>query len=457
MSMSSAMAGGVGGMRAQASRLAGISDNIANSATYGYKRVVSEFSNIVISQGGGAYSAGGVKANTFRDVRGEGSLVPSSNPMDIAIQGPGFLPTTTIGDAERGDGTYRMLLTRTGGFKPDASGILRSPTGQVLLGWKADANGKIASPPRESTGSLEPVIIQPSPAASPTRNIELGVNLPADLTIKDETSDATIKPLTYDLEYYGNLGTTEYIKVTFTPKPDAADSTSTSPRSNVWEMTMTDKASGKELANYTLQFGENETIEKTDGDTTTQVPVVYGSLQKVTSKDEAISKYDETTGIATIKLDGGDIAVSLGKLNGEGPLTQISSPFSPTRVTKDGSPAGILTGITIDEGGIVTGSYSSGFVKVLYQVPVVTVPNPDGLKASSSQNYVISRESGPFFLWDAGDGPAGKTLGFAREASTTDIAGELTDMIQAQRAFSSNAKIIQTVDEMMQETANIKR
>ena len=47
--------------------------------------------------------------------------------------------------------------------------------------------------------------------------------------------------------------------------------------------------------------------------------------------------------------------------------------------------------------------------------------------------------------------------GFAREQSTTDIANELTQLIQTQRAYSSNAKIIQTVDEMLQETTNLKR
>ena len=41
--------------------------------------------------------------------------------------------------------------------------------------------------------------------------------------------------------------------------------------------------------------------------------------------------------------------------------------------------------------------------------------------------------------------------------STTDIASELTQLIETQRAYSSNAKIIQTVDEMLQETNNIIR
>ena len=60
-------------------------------------------------------------------------------------------------------------------------------------------------------------------------------------------------------------------------------------------------------------------------------------------------------------------------------------------------------------------------------------------------------------MWDAGDGPTGDLVSSALESSSTDVAGELTNLIQTQRAYSSNAKVIQTVDEMLQETTNIKR
>jgi flagellar hook protein FlgE len=51
----------------------------------------------------------------------------------------------------------------------------------------------------------------------------------------------------------------------------------------------------------------------------------------------------------------------------------------------------------------------------------------------------------------------GDVVSFALEESATDIAAELTNLIVTQRAYSSSAKVIQTVDEMLQETTNIKR
>ena len=66
MTISSSLAAGVAGLNSNASRLATIADNIANSATYGYKRSTIDFSSLVVADGGGRYSAGGVRTSSFR-------------------------------------------------------------------------------------------------------------------------------------------------------------------------------------------------------------------------------------------------------------------------------------------------------------------------------------------------------------------------------------------------------
>jgi flagellar hook protein FlgE len=81
----------------------------------------------------------------------------------------------------------------------------------------------------------------------------------------------------------------------------------------------------------------------------------------------------------------------------------------------------------------------------------------DGLIARDGQSFSISASSGDMYLWDAGTGPVGSISGFSLMESTVDIAAELTDLIETQRAYSSSAKIVQTVDEMLQETTNLKR
>ena len=118
---------------------------------------------------------------------------------------------------------------------------------------------------------------------------------------------------------------------------------------------------------------------------------------------------------------------------------------------------GNITGVEVDANGMIYALYDTGVTQTLYQIPMVDVPNQNGLMAMDRQTYAVTPDSGAFLLWDAGTGPTGELVSYVREESTTDVAQELTTMIRTQRAYSSNAKVIQTVDEMLQETTNIKR
>ena len=93
----------------------------------------------------------------------------------------------------------------------------------------------------------------------------------------------------------------------------------------------------------------------------------------------------------------------------------------------------------------------------LYSIPLAIVPNPNGLIATDANAYFQSQDSGPFELAPAGAGSAGTITSGALEGSNVEVAQELTDLIQTQRAYSSNAKIITTVDEMLDETMRLKR
>lgn len=74
-----------------------------------------------------------------------------------------------------------------------------------------------------------------------------------------------------------------------------------------------------------------------------------------------------------------------------------------------------------------------------------------------NQTYALTSQAGQVFFWESGTSGVGVIQSGVLEQSTTDVATELTNMIKTQRAYSSNAKVIQTVDDMLQETTNIKR
>lgn len=433
MTISSSLNAGVSGLNANASRLASISDNIANSSTFGYRRVESNFESMVLSQNGGKYSAGGVRATTQRLIDEGGSLVTTSNATDLAVRGRGFIPVALASEVRGGNGTPEMLLTSTGSFRTDSDGRLVTESGQVLLGWPAGPDGTIPNNPRDSSDRLEPVQINVNQlTGEPTTEINLGVNLPATET--DATAAGNAQQLS--VEYFDNLGRSETVGVNFTPNQPATGS------SNQWTMTLTDSAQGGAV------IGEID-IEFDDARTS------GGELLAVTGPDSGA--YDATTGRLTVNVDGGPMEINIGRLNTSDGLTQLSDRFAPLSISKDGTPVGSMTSAEVDENGFVRAFFDTGATRVIAQVPLVDMPNPNGMVSLDSQTYRPSLESGPFFLWDAGDGPTGEVVGFARQESATDVAGELTSMIQTQRAYSSNAKVIQTVNEMLQETTNIIR
>ena len=150
MTISSSLNAGVAGLAANASRLATIADNIANSATHGYKRAEADFSSMVIESGSGTYSAGGVRVTTQRLIDQPGALQSTSNATDLAVRGRGFLPVTTESAVDAGNGQYPMLLATTGSFRTDENGYLKTSTGVVLMGWPANPDGTI----RASRGTL---------------------------------------------------------------------------------------------------------------------------------------------------------------------------------------------------------------------------------------------------------------------------------------------------------------
>lgn len=431
MTISSSLNAGVLGLSANASRLATISDNIANSSTYGYRRAETEFNALVMENSGRTYTAGGVTSNNIRLIDQKGSIVSTDNATDLAVRGRGMLPVVAASQYDA-TGEPELLLTSTGSFRLNEEGFLVNASGYYLMGWPADVDGSIPPFPRDTVDGLEPVQFSLSLTSDPTTEVSLSLNLPATDTAFDSSGD----PYTLSVEYFDNLGVSQSMGLTFTPTIPGAGS------SNEWTMQITDSASaGAVVGEYTITFDDT----RAGGGKILGVTTVSGGA------------YDPVTGVAEITVAGGPIDFDIGAIGANSGLSQLSDSFAPIAINKNGSPVGNMTSVEVDANGYVSANYDTGVSRVMYQVPLADLPNPNGMVALDSQTFRPSKQSGAYFLWDAGDGPTGDIKSYAREESTTDVAKELTSMIQTQRAYSSNAKVIQTVDEMLQETTNIKR
>lgn len=434
MSIGAGMNAGVSGLRSQATRLGAISDNIANSSTVGYKGARVQFSSLVTDQiGNTTYSAGGVISNVRTEISKQGLLQGTAASTDFSINGGGFMPVAQASDPSNIDPQQdKYMLTRAGSFRPDADGNLVNSAGLYLQGWRLNSDGttEIANPSRDSFQDLETVNVTGlNFTGSATSLIEFAGNLPEQNTGVGGTGE----DVQISLEYYDPVGNTEKVTLQFTP------STTTE---GEWTLEIIDSATAAPgvIGEYTVTFNQTNP-----------------NAGKLNSIVPTTGTYDNTTGNLSVTTATGPLDINVGVPNGDDGLTQFAGSFSPTRVSKDGAKFGTVETVEINDKGIVEAVFDNGERRPIYQIPIANVVNPDGLQNSGGNAYSLSKDSGSFYLWDSEEGPVGTISGYSLEQSTVDIAEELTDMIQTQRAYSSNAKVIQTADEMLQETTQLKR
>ena len=83
--------------------------------------------------------------------------------------------------------------------------------------------------------------------------------------------------------------------------------------------------------------------------------------------------------------------------------------------------------------------------------------SPAGVIRIGDNMYTVSANSGSPVLGFAAEGSQSAITSGALEMSNVDLAQEFTAMITAQRGFQSNARVITTADEMLQELVQLKR
>lgn len=125
--------------------------------------------------------------------------------------------------------------------------------------------------------------------------------------------------------------------------------------------------------------------------------------------------------------------------------------------TQDGYTAGLMTGVSVDQDGVITGRFSNGQVQELWAVSLADFTNPWGLRREGGNLFSATLDSGQATTGRANTGRLGSISGNALETSNVDMASEMVDMILTQRGFQANSKIITTVDSMLAEVIQLKR
>ena len=119
--------------------------------------------------------------------------------------------------------------------------------------------------------------------------------------------------------------------------------------------------------------------------------------------------------------------------------------------SQDGSEPGTLTSFVTDETGVINGIFDNGVIRTLGQVTLARFSNSQGLIEAGGTNYLEGVGSGPPFIVTPGSLGAGTVRSGSIELSNTDVGRNLVDLIVASTNYRGNARVIGSVQTLVDE------
>jgi len=137
--------------------------------------------------------------------------------------------------------------------------------------------------------------------------------------------------------------------------------------------------------------------------------------------------------------------------------TYDGSNFFERFAKQDGYTYGELSSVYVTENGVLTGRYTNGVTLELFQITLYDFVSKHNLHREGGNLFTQTRESGEPSQGAAASAGFGTTHSNALEQSNVDLAREFVQMIQTQRGFQANSKLITTTDTMLENVINMKR
>lgn len=394
-----------------------VGNNLANLNTAGFKDTVVSFSDLVTqSLGAGSGETqvgGGVSAPITLTNFSQGTIQNTNGPLDAAIQGSGFF----IVSGPNGATEY----TRGGNFQVNSDGTLETSTGNAVQGWSASSNGTL-----NTNGPIGNITVPTGTLTAPiaTTDTTVSLNLNSAATAANGSFSTSVTA-------YDSLGNSHVVTFTFTP----------SGTPNQW--------------NYSASIPS--------GDATTVTPATGTLTFDSNGNLISPSPTDPQPVISATGMNDGasDMNITWNLYNGANGTTPTITQFAQTSatnaVTQNGAASANLSSVSLGNGGQVIALYDNGQQVVVGQMAMASIRNPDSLIGAGNNNYIASGTTALPAIGLPGTGGRGTVLGQSVESSTVDMATEFTNLIIYQRSYEANAHVVTTVDQMSQDTINLKQ
>lgn len=430
MSVLGSMATGVSGMRAMGTNLSIIGDNIANAQTTGFKSSRGEFQDVIATnlKGilGGNQIGRGTHLNAVTTIFEGGNITPTERDSDMAIRGNGFFVLK--------DGHGQVSFTRDGSFRFDEKGRLTTADGARIQGYRVS--------PETAKVDAEMTDVEFTSNTIPAKGTDqVRINANVDVRKPINTNQFSIETADKNADFntairiFDTAGSSHSINVYFQKTGD-------------YEWSWHGLADGGELQNG--QEGVNQEVASgkltftPDGKLATDELLSSNISFKGATENQKVDFY---FGDSIITRNGSGLDGS----------THYGSDSQVFKQVQDGYAAGTLSNFSIDDKGMVSGSYSNGVTRPLAYIALSRFENNEGLYKLGQNRYKEAVKSGQPLIGKAGEAGRGDILAKSLEASNVDLAHEFVQMIQTQRNFQANSKTIATSDELLQDIINLKR
>ena len=463
MGVFGAMITAVSGLQAQSFALENISGNIANSQTTGFKRVDSQFVDLVTEAPARQSRSGSTLAFSRATNTIQGDLQTTGIGTNVALNGQGYF---VVGEriGTNGDTPVfndQTLYTRRGDFVLDKNGYLINGAGYYLKGATIDP--QTGTTVTASTDLIKIPATQLS--ARQTTSVTLTANLPSTpqtnfyKTSTGAAQSELLQPSTF---------TTNPVTAGTVSADDTQDFLNQS--SAAGSMTIyNDIGAPVNVQMRWVKVSDPQYLpDPTFGSADATWQLFYQSDSKATGTGVAWTRLGAdftfeasgklktpATSMVTSNVTVNGVPVNNVDFNFPN-LTQFSDvngQITNATIRQNGYSAGELQSVSVGADGRISGTYSNGQIAPLAQIAVVQFQADDALKRREGGVFEQTLESGQPVLGLQGS----KLVGGALENSNTDIADEFSKMIITQQAYSANTRVITTAQQMLQDTINIIR
>jgi flagellar hook protein FlgE len=472
---------GLSGLRAATSDLNVTGNNIANAGTAGFKQSRAEFADVYAASvlGTGSNPQGsGVLLGDVSQLFNQGNINYTQNALDLAINGNGFFVTSNNGE---------VSYTRAGYFGTDRDGYMVNNFGYKLQGYAVDAAGNLqngvvddiriqtASQSPQATSSMDQVFNLNSTNAVPTAwqatydatyaaGIAAGDTPAVAASAAQVAAGATFDPTdptTYNSSTSTNIYDTQgnaHVLTQYFVKTGA----------NTWDMNVL--VDGRNPAspatnlpgpppgpnpNATTPFtasltfsASGQLLTTTPGDFTLNGDGTINLTNWVpAAPDSSVPPVWDANGTNTPPVP---INIDLRQ------STQFASAFAVTSVSQNGYTTGQLSGLEIDDTGVIFARYTNGQSLVQGQVVLANFANVQGLTPVGKTAWVQSFQSGEPVVGTPRSGTLGALQAGALEDSNVELSDQLVNLIVAQRNYQANAKTIETESAITQTIINLR-